>query len=259
MRSYLRFASVIGAVTLGAIAAAPAMAATDNQAGANAVFISIAGNGQGTGNVTASNPTARRPPAGNSQPAFPDPTGQKFITGGVLAQEATGRRPGFSAACAGLAGDGGSVLNIGDSSCLQPGNLVTGSFGSFDPSTLIPDSSSIPADQLPSQAQDLLTQLGNGAAPLTDADRRRAEPGPAAVRRRRPGGQPRRGRGSLHRRRRRPHGHVDADRRLADLQHPGQDPITSSTLPVHPKPNTHVFTNLSEVTERHPRRRATPT
>ncbi len=152
MRSYLRFASVIGAVTLGAIAAAPALAATDNQAGANAVFISIAGNGQGTGNVTASYSNGKETTAGNSQPAFPDPTGQKFITGGVLAQEATAK-PGFSAACSGLAGDGGSVLNIGDSSCLQPGNLVTGSFGSFDPSTLIPDGSSIPTDQLPAASR----------------------------------------------------------------------------------------------------------
>jgi hypothetical protein len=119
MRSLLRFASVVGAVTLGGIAAAPALAATDNQAGANAVFVSIAGNGQGTGTVTASYSNGQETTTGDSKPAFPDPTGQKFITGGVLAQEATAR-PGFSAACSGLAGDGGSVLNIGDSHCLTP-------------------------------------------------------------------------------------------------------------------------------------------
>jgi hypothetical protein len=136
MRSYLRFAAVIGAVTLGGIAAAPAVAATDNQSGANAVFVSIAGNGQGTGNVTATYSNGKETTTGNSKPAFPDPTGQKFITGGVLAQEATAK-PGFSAACAGLAGDGGSVLNIGDSRCLEPGDLLTGSFGSFDPSQYV--------------------------------------------------------------------------------------------------------------------------
>src|ERR1700712_2243858 len=168
MRSYLRFAAVVGAVTLGGIAAAPAVAATDNQSGANAVFVSIAGNGQGTGNVTATYSNGKEPTTGNSKPAFPDPTGQKFITGGVLAQEATAK-PGFSAACAGLAGDGGSVLNIGNSSCLKPGDLLTGSFGSFDPSTLIPDGSHIPTDQLPAQLKDALGQLTGGAQALTEA------------------------------------------------------------------------------------------
>ena len=30
------------------------------------------------------------------------------------------------------------MLNVGDSSCLTPGNLLSGSFGSLDPSTLVP-------------------------------------------------------------------------------------------------------------------------
>jgi hypothetical protein len=246
MRAHLRFAAVIGAATLGALAAAPALAATDNQAGANAVFISIAGNGQGTGNVTASYADGKETTTGNSQPPFPDPTGQKFITGGVLAQEATAK-PGFSAACAGLAGDGGSVLNIGDSSCLEPGNLLTGSFGSFDPSTLIPDSSSLPSDQVPAQAQDLLTQLGQGAKPLNDlidsalskAQQQFGDGGLVAnldaIEGRCTAGD----------------GGPTGTSTLTDValtfNIPGQKPITVLTLPVHPKPNTHVFTNLSDV------------
>ena len=76
MRSHLRFAAVIGAVTLGVVAAAPGDGrTTDNQAGANAVFISVAGNGQGTGNVTATYSNGKETTTGNSQPAFPDPTG----------------------------------------------------------------------------------------------------------------------------------------------------------------------------------------
>jgi hypothetical protein len=246
MRSYLRFAAVVGAVTLGAIAAAPALAATDNQAGANAVFVSIAGNGQGTGNVTASYSNGKETTTGNSKPAFPDPTGQKFITGGVLAQEATAK-PGFSAACSGLAGDGGSVLNIGDSSCLQPGNLVTGSFGSFDPSTLIPDTASLPTGQLPQQAQDLLTQLGNGATPLTDLintalsqAKEQFGDGGLVANLDMVEGRCTAGDGG-------PTGTSTLTDASLSFNIPGQDPITVLTLPVHPKPNTHLFTNLSDV------------
>jgi hypothetical protein len=246
MRAHLRFAAVIGAVTIGVVAAAPAIAATDNQAGANAVFISIAGQGQGTGNVTASYSDGKETTSGNSQPAFPDPTGQQFITGGVLAQEATAK-PGFSAACAGLAGDGGSVLNIGDSSCLEPGDLVTGSFGSFDPSTLIPDASSIPTDQLPAQVQDALGQITNGAQTLTDAingalDQAKQQFGDGglvanldAIE-----GRCTAGDGG-------PRGTSTLTDASLSFNIPGQDPITVLTLPVHPKPNTHVFTNLSDV------------
>jgi hypothetical protein len=246
MRSFLRFAAVVGALTVGAVAAAPALAATDNQAGANAVFVSVAGNGQGSGNVTASYSDGKETTAGNSQPAFPDPTGQKFITGGVLAQEATAK-PGFTAACAGLAGDGGSVIKIGDSSCLEPGNIVSGSFGSFDPSTLIPDSSSIPTGELPQQAQDLLTQLNQGAEPLdnaindalSQAQEQFGEGGLVAnldaVE-----GRCTAGDGG-------PTGTSTLTDASLTFNIPGQDPINLVTLPVHPKPNTHVFTNLSDV------------
>src|SRR6195952_3181255 len=246
MRSYLRFAAVVGAVTLGGIAAAPAVAATDNQSGANAVFVSIAGNGQGTGNVTATYSNGKETTTGNSKPAFPDPTGQKFITGGVLAQEATAK-PGFSAACAGLAGDGGSVLNIGDSSCLEPGDLLTGSFGSFDPSTLIPDTAAIPTGQLPQPAQDLLTQLGNGAAPLTDlvdsalsAAQEQFGDGGLVANLDAVEGRCTAGDGG-------PAGISTLSDASLTFNIPGQKPITVLTLPVHPKPNTHLFTNLSDV------------
>jgi hypothetical protein len=246
MRPYLRFASVVGAATLGAIAAAPALAATDNQAGANAVFISIAGNGQGTGNATASYSNGKETTAGTSQPAFPDPTGQKFITGGVLAQEATAK-PGFSAACSGLAGDGGSVLSIGDSSCLQPGNLVTGSFGSFDPSTLIPDGSSIPIDQLPAPIQDPLSQLTGGAQALSDAidgalsqAKQQFGDGGLVANLDVVEGRCTAGDGG-------PTGTSTLTDASLTFNIPGQEPITVLTLPVHPKPNTHLFTNLSDV------------
>src|SRR4051812_21771480 len=109
MRPFLRFSAVLGAATLSAIAIAPAMAATDNQAGANAVTLKIADqDGQGTGLATATYENGQETKTGETKPPFPNPGDQTFVTGGVLAQEATAK-PGFSAACAGLAGDGGSV------------------------------------------------------------------------------------------------------------------------------------------------------
>ncbi len=246
MRSYLRAASVLGAVTLSAIAVAPALAATDNQAGANAVFISVAGNGQGTGNVTATYSNGKESTTGNSQPAFPDPTGQKFITGGVLAQEATAK-PGLSAACAGLAGDGGSVINIGNSSCLKPGKLITGSFGSFDPSTLIPDGSSIPTDQLPEQLQGTLGQINGGDQALRDAidsalsqAKQQFGDGGLVANLDAIEGRCTAGDGG-------PTGTSTLTDVSLSFNIPGQKPITVLTLPIHPKPNTHVFTNLSDV------------
>jgi len=247
MRSFLRFAAVVGAVTVSAIAAAPALAAAPAaQAGANAVTVAIAGNAQGTGNVTASYSNGKETTTGNSQPAFPDPTGQKFITGGVLAQEATAK-PGFSAACAGLAGDGGSVLNIGDSKCLEPGNLVTGSFGSFDPSTLIPDGSSIPTDQFPAEVTDPLSQITDGATTLSDAidgaltqAKEQFGDGGLVANLDAVEGRCTAGDGG-------PTGTSTLTDASLTFNIPGQDPITVLTLPVHPKPNTHLFTNLSDV------------
>ena len=140
MRAYLRFASVVGAITVSAIAVAPAIAAAPlSQAGANAVTVAVAGNEQGTGNVTATNDGTGEKKTGETAPSVPVP-GQGFFSGGVAAQEATASADdgtGRSAACAGLAGDGGSVVNIGESKCLSPGDQITGSLATFGPGALI--------------------------------------------------------------------------------------------------------------------------
>jgi hypothetical protein len=158
---YLRAAAAVGALGLGLLAVSPAVAADGHQAAANAVTLSIACNANGSGTFTATYANGHETTSGTSKPPFSDPTGQKNLTGGVLAQEATAR-PGFSAACAGLAGDGGSVINIGDSSCLEPGSLLSGSFGSFDPSKLVPSQlSQADLDQLKQipGVGDVLAQL----------------------------------------------------------------------------------------------------
>ena len=257
-RTIIRATASIGALGLGLLAMSPAVAATDSQAGANAVTISIAGNAQGTGLATATYENGAETKSGNTTPAFPDPTGQKFITGGVLAQEATAK-PGFSAACAGLAGDGGSVVNIGDSSCLKPGNLLTGSFGSFDPSTLVPAQLS-QADL--SQLTDALNQVPGlsgalsglpalptgGSNPLTSAISTALTAAQGAV-----------GQGGLVANLDlidgrctagdgRPTG--DADLTNADISFvtPAKT-FTLTQFDPHPAPNTHVVTNLKDVAD----------
>ena len=246
-RTYLRATAVVGALGLGLLAMSPAMAAANNQAGANAVTVEVAGQGpQGTGTVTASYENGKETSSGDTSPAFPNPGNQTFLTGGVLAQEATAK-PGFSAACAGLAGDGGSVINIGDSSCLKPGNLITGSFGSFDPSTLIPDGSSIPTDQLPAPVVSALGQIAGGGQALTDAitsalsqAKQQFGDGGLVANLDVVEGRCTAGSGG-------PTGTATLTDASLTFNIPGQKPITVLTLPVHPKPNTHVFTNLSDV------------
>jgi hypothetical protein len=249
-RTTLRTATAAAvALGLGLLAMSPAAAATDNQAGATAVFLSVAGNGQGTGTVTATYADGKETKTGDTTPAFPNPGNQKYVTGGVLAQEATAK-PGFSAACAGLAGDGGSVLNIGDSSCLAPGNLVTGSLTNFSLGSIVSSGLDSVSTQLPAQAgplKDVLGQLGTGSQALTDAvdgalDQVKSQFGDSglivdldAIE-----GRCTAGDGG-------PTGTSTLTNAKVQLKEPDGTAITLITLPVNPPPNTHLTTNLSAV------------
>ncbi len=146
-RSHLRLASVVGAIVLSGVAMAPALAATNlSSAGANALTVSVAGNENGTGNVTATNDGSGEKKTGDSAPPVSVLQGQKLLNVGVLAQEATATAAGGtgrSAACAGIAGNGGSVAQIGESSCLNPGEPVGLSLTNLDLSdTLVVDPAS---------------------------------------------------------------------------------------------------------------------
>jgi hypothetical protein len=242
MRSFLRFASVVGVLTVGAIAVAPAAAAAPlAQAGANAVTVSIAGNAQGTGNVTATHDGTSEQKTGETSPQIPAPGGD-FFTGGVAAQEATAAADegtGRSAACAGIAGDGGSIVNIGESRCLSPGDQITGSLASFDPSALIGTVLEPAPPELEDSLAPVLTPLTaaiDEALAATDeqfgdmglvsavkaiSGHCTAGPGGAA------------GSAQI----------VDGVIRASGG---GQD-ITLLELPVNPPPNTHVVTDLSKV------------
>jgi len=245
-RSYLRLASVAGAVALGAIAATPAMAApTLSRAGANALTITVAGQENGTGNVTATNDGSGEQKTGDTEAPISDSGAQDFLSAGVLAQEATARAAngsGASAACAGLAGDGGSVVNLGGSECLQPTNQVTGSFGSFDPD-MIPTEP--PADlPVPIPTEDptgLAEQLeGALAGPLEALQAQFGEMGLVA------GVKVIEGRCTA------TPGSAQGSARIVDgtivIQGGGQT-IPLLDLPVNPPPNTHLVTDFGKVVD----------
>ena len=256
VHTYLRAAAAAGALGLGLLAASPAVAATGHQAAANAVTLNIADQGgQGSGTFTATYADGHETTSGTSSPPFSDPTGQQNLTGGVLAQEATAR-PGFSAACAGLAGDGGSVLNVGNSSCLKPGDLLTGSFGSLDPSSFVPAQlSQASLDQLVSQVPGLSGALGpiQGQA-QTGSDQLKSAVDDALTQAKSAVGD-----GGLvvnldmvDGRCTASNGGTTGDADLTNAKVQFITPAKTFTLlnfKPHPKPNTHVVTNLQAVAD----------
>jgi hypothetical protein len=246
--TYLRAAAAVGALGLGLLAASPAVAATGPQAGANAVTLQIADQGgQGSGNFTATYANGHETTSGTSKPPFSDPSGQKNLTGGVLAQEATAR-PGFSAACAGLAGDGGSALNLGNSSCLKPGDLLTGSFGSLDLSSLIDGSAGAATDQLPQELKDALPDVPGGLEAVTGAiddalaqGKKQFGDGGLVVNLDMVDGRCTASDG-------RTTGDADLSNAKVQLKTPAKT-FTILDFKPHPKPNTHVLTNLKAVAD----------
>ncbi|MET0998348.1 MAG: hypothetical protein ABWX73_06515 [Marmoricola sp.] len=243
IRSHLRLASVAGAIVLSGVAMAPALGATNlSSAGANALTISVAGNENGTGNVTATNDGSGEKKTGDTEAPISDSGAQDFLSAGVLAQEATARATngtGTSAACAGLAGDGGSVVNLGGSECLKPTNQVNGSLGSFDPSTLLPTVLGPLPSELTGPLSTVTDQLSAALAQARAAtDAQFGDMGLTA------GVKVIEGRCTAS------PGQAQGSARIVDGKVAitgGGQTITLLNLPVNPPPNTHVVTDLSKV------------
>jgi hypothetical protein len=248
VRSYLRSASVLGAFALSTLAVAPALAAAPvSQAGANAVMLSVAGNENGSGNATATNDGSTETKTGQETPPLSVLGGQQLLNLGVLAQEATAATDGSSAACAGVAGDGGSVANIGGSRCLVPGDQVTGTLGNLDLSGLVlvdPDGALGALSRVQETAlQPVLDAVTTAINSAVDGARDQfgdlglvarfgavegectAEPGSAT------------GDAVL----------TDAAIGVVFPEQAPQQDLVLLDLPVHPEPNTHLTTNLSDV------------
>ena len=243
MRSYLRFASVIGAVTLGAIAAAPAMAAAPiSQAGANAVTVVRRRQRAGHRQRHRHQRRHEETKTGETAPAVPVPRAAGFFTGGVLAQEATATAAGGTGPPPPVPGSPATAdrsLNIGESQLPRP--PATRSPARFGPRlqrVALIDTDSPRARRVTGPLAPVTGVLDQ----VTDGRRRGARGHRRPVRRHGPGLQPRSvvgrtctaGPGTAsgighHRRRRHP------------VSGGGQD-ITLLDLPVNPPPNTHLVT-----------------
>ena len=116
---------------------APALAATTvARAGANALTLSIATEDAGTGTFTAVHDGTGLTTQGEAKPPISVLTQQDLLDVGTLVQEAEAsvgpRGAGHSAACAGVAGDGATVAEVGESRCLSGGDNVGVTFANLD-------------------------------------------------------------------------------------------------------------------------------
>jgi hypothetical protein len=122
------------------LAAAPAQgAAPAAQASATAVRLTVGGTPTDSGTFAVSHDGISSSARGNNRPQVTVLGGQSLISLGTLAQDATAyveEHQGASAACAGLAGDGASLLAVGDGSCLAGGNNLQVSAATLDLSGL---------------------------------------------------------------------------------------------------------------------------
>lgn len=178
MSTLTRFAAVGAAITLAAMAAGPALAAPPpvSQASAQALNVRIAGdpagNGLQTAPVAATHDGTEESTEGVTNPTVGVLGNQQLANLGVLAQDVSAQVDGgrgVSAACAGVAGEGGSVVRIGDSRCITPGRPIGLTLAHLDLSDSVlvdPESALAPLAPL----NDVMGQLvGPITAALTEA------------------------------------------------------------------------------------------
>lgn len=170
LRRGARWGTTLAAAGFALLATGPVFAAGYvSQAGANAAELSIAGNTQGTGVAAATNDGTNETRTGQNDPSIAPLQDEHFVNAGVAAQEATAGSGGTSAACAGLAGPGGSVVRLGDTACLAPGDQLDMSATDLDLSkslTVDPDSALGPLAQANPALQTVLPSI---TEPLADA------------------------------------------------------------------------------------------
>lgn len=246
-RRVLRFGAIIGAATVSTLAVAPVFAAAPvAQASSNAITLGIAGTeGFSSGTFKATHDGIDETTTGESDPLIGALGNQLLLNVGVLAQEATANTEangdGTSAACGGVAGEGSSVVQVGDSSCIEPGSPIGINLANLDLTDLVtidPASALGPLAVLNGPLEDL---LGSITAPLSaalsdalggnvgltggiDAVTAQCVAGPGTAS------------GSA----------TIADGKL-QVTLPGLEPLTLLDLPVNPAPNTHLVTDLDVV------------
>lgn len=135
-RPAVRCVALLGATTLLGLSMSPAFASTVAQASASAVSIEAAGQPNDTGTVTARHDGTVGVTDGSATPPVSLLQGQHLLAIGTLAQDATasvdGNGDGQTAACAGIAGDGASVAEVGAARCLTGGDNVGVTLANLD-------------------------------------------------------------------------------------------------------------------------------
>lgn len=239
-----RAGALLGATTLATMAMGPALAAeTVAQAEANALTVSVAGEGGDTGTVRATHDGKKLTKTGDTEPPVSVLQGQNLLDVGTLAQDADAGldgRDGVSAACSGIAGDGASVAEVGDSACLEGGDNVGVAIANLDLSDTV--------------VVNPETELGSVLGPLTGPveDQVLAAVTPALVSALAPLDQVQVG-GSLgvvEARCTAEPGQADGSANIADAQltaTAGGQTFVLANLPVSPPPNTKVVTDLDVV------------
>ena len=166
-----RGAAVAAAAAMVALSAAPASAATVSQASATALSLELAGTGaRDTGTYAVTNDGSTQSSEGMNEPAFAALGGQDAIHTGTLAQDAVASKNATSAACAGLAGDGATLVAAGSGDCLSGGDNVDLTAASLNADAFKNVVSSDLFQGFDKQLQDqLLGALGDSPADLSDA------------------------------------------------------------------------------------------
>lgn len=223
-----------------------AHAAVSGRADASALDVKIAGQGTDSGRVQATW-DGQESVTGSAEPQLALPVASRFVNLGVLTQQATAG-DGTAAACAGVAGNGGGTIQIGDGSCLTPGETVRGSLTDLTLGNLLDlDAGELeailagtPADRVPElptdPIDDVISRVTEGiAAEAGDLGlglRFDVIEGRCAVTGNDAGGS-----ASI----------VNAALVATGIE--GRDPIQLVQLPANPPPNTEVATDLSQVVD----------
>lgn len=157
-RRLVRGGAVLTTAAVMGVSAGPAFAADPiAQASATGLRLSIAGTPTDSGTYTVTNDGETETTSGSDEPAISVLGDQPFIQAGTLAQKADTvirNRDGFSAACAGLAGDGAVLVEVDEGTCLVPGENLALNAGTADLRDV-----QILGDQFPQELQEALAPV----------------------------------------------------------------------------------------------------
>lgn len=170
-----RSLAVVAVAGISTLAFAPAAmaAGTVSTATATALSVSIAGNGAGTGPVTATNDGDGEKVSGDTELVGALP-GNAVLDAGVAVQNPSATvsgQDGISWSCAGVAGDGGGVVETGDPECqIRPGQPVSLSLANLNLGTNVLDADSAIGSALNgTPLKTLLEGIPDGLNTLTGA------------------------------------------------------------------------------------------